>query len=265
MSTYNMKIYTYKYGAQVRFYQKPIEKKGKEEKYIEGKHGQLEFKLKKKREFSNTDETKDREEAIRRSQNRSKNMIYQIARSNEWNWYCTFTLNPNRVKDRYDYDECSKAFLSWLQNMKRSRAPDLKYLFVPEQHKDGAWHFHGLLSDTGDLLFLDSGHTYKNYEGEDKAIYNLIEYTLGYSDISKVEKPEQISAYITKYITKGLCELTFNKKRYWASRNLEKPIIEEYNIPEEEKDLLIAENKEDIKDIRTKKFHRANNITYIEL
>lgn len=264
MSTYNAKVYHYKHGTQVRLYTKPIEIKENKSLYEEDKNGQLSFKEKKKREFYNR-QSVDPEESIRRSQNRSKNMIYQIARSNNWDWYVTLTLNKDRVQDRLDYDKCIKDLSAWLRKMKNTRAPDLKYLIVPEEHKNGGFHFHGLFANTGYILFIDSGKSCKVHTGDKVPIYNIVDYTLGFSNCSKVYKPECITAYICKYMTKEICEITFNKKRYLASRNCEKPETEVYQISNEDKAEFLSENCENVKHLKDLKISKINTITYIEL
>lgn len=82
------------------------------------------------------------EEYARKSCSRA---IYDIARSDCWEWFLTYTFEQSKV-DRYDYSWCSQKMSDWLKNMRRV-CPDMKYIVVPEQHKDGAWHFHGLFKN----------------------------------------------------------------------------------------------------------------------
>ena len=192
---YDFKVYQYKYGTQIRLYNRPIETKEKEEKFNIEKGGQLAFKEKKKRTFESRS-LRDPEDTLKHSENRSKNMIYQIARSNEWTWFITFTLDQKRTTDRMNLEESIKDLSEWLRSVKKTRAPDLKYLIVPEEHKNGGWHFHGLFNDTGDLLFVDSGKTVKTNEAGEIPIYNIVDYTLGWSTATKV----YISGYIFRFI-----------------------------------------------------------------
>lgn len=64
----------------------------------------------------------------------------------------TFTLDGSKI-DRYDPVAIVKRLNVWLDN--RVRRDGLKYLLVPELHKDGAVHFHGLVNDA--LSRVDSG------------------------------------------------------------------------------------------------------------
>lgn len=158
------------------------------------------------------------DENISRSVRRTKNKIYDYARCNNWEWFFTLTLNEVKV-NRYDYEDCGKKVSKWLNNM-RTLCPDMKYLVVPEQHKDGAWHFHGLFANVDNLEFVDSGKIKKG-----KRVYNVGNYKFGWSTATQIESLEKAMAYITKYVTKQVCLVTYNKKRYWASRNLATPIV----------------------------------------
>lgn len=152
------------------------------------------------------------------SANRSKNSVYTYARCEFWEWFVTFTINSEK-KDRYDYSECSKAVRDWLDNQKQRFAPELKYLVVPEMHKDGAWHFHALLCNCGDIKFVYSGH--KDKKGN--LIFNLDSYRLGFTTATRVKDYHKVAKYIGKYITKSLCELTKGKQRYYVSKSINKP------------------------------------------
>ena len=156
------------------------------------------------------------------SRSRTINKIYDIARSNRWEWFFTLTFNPEKV-DSFDYETCTKKLSKWLNNMKRI-APDMKYLVVPEQHKSGRFHFHGLFANCDSLKFVDSG--LMDISG--KQIYNVGSYKLGFSTATKIVDLHKSCSYLCKYISKELCMITKGKKRYWASRNLDLPIVETY-------------------------------------
>lgn len=156
--------------------------------------------------------------SLRSSGNRSKACVYDIARSNKWDWFVTFTFDGQKV-ERYDYDACVKALSKWLNNGRYRKAPEMKYIVVPEQHKDGAWHFHGLLADCDGLTFRDSGII----DESGRRVYNLLDYKLGFSTATRVQASQKAANYICKYVTKDLTAKTAGKKRYWASRNCDRP------------------------------------------
>ncbi len=194
---------------------------------------------------------------IASSLNRTINKIYEYARANKWEYFVTLTFN-NKI-DRYNYNECSKCVKSFIDDIRRNN-PNMKYIIVPELHKDKAYHFHGVFSDIPNIELINSGiyslgkYTFKrekippNLIEKCRLIYNMGRYNYGYSDIQKVENTEKTANYITKYITKELVTVTKGKKRYWTSRNLKKPVVTEI--------LLEGKHKEQMKElIRDKVIH----------
>lgn len=150
--------------------------------------------------------------------NRAKNKVYEYSRSYDWDYFVTWTFSSDYV-DRFNYDECSNKLRKWLNNQKRA-SPDLKYIVVPEQHKNGAWHFHGLIADCDGMNIIDSGHKTK----DGNIIYNISGYNFGFTTATKVKDVWRVSKYIGKYITKSLVDNTSGKQRYFVSNNLPKPL-----------------------------------------
>lgn len=266
---YNVKVrYFDSDNVQIRFYQRPIDPT-----YIDFSEctGEIFERVRYdgKEEIYNpfTEEWEqlpemDEEKAalyLRRSGNRSKACVYDIARSNCWDWFLTFTFNFAKV-DRYNYDTCVKALSKWLNNIRVRKAPDLKYIVVPEQHKDGAWHFHGLFADCSGLTFKDSGVL----DQSGRPVYNLTDYKLGFSTATKVTSSQRAATYICKYITKDLAGKTAGKKRYWASRNCARPAEETYNIMGSYMDKLrdLGVDADYIKRVSTP---TGNVVTYVEM
>lgn len=161
---------------------------------------------------------KRRAESIRCSLYRTKSKIYQLARGEDWEWFITFTFDGSKI-DRYSYDECSAFLSGWLQRIRCKHLEfdfDLKYMVVPEQHKDGAWHFHGIFANvSADIMDL-----YKAPWHDD---YRVRAYKKGFSTAEPVKDQLAVSNYISKYITKDLVSVTRGKKRYWHTRNLHLP------------------------------------------
>ena len=171
-----------------------------------------------------TDEEKEME-SIYHSRSRTINAIYDYGKSNRWEWWCTFTFNPNKV-DRYNFSECSKKMSNWLHVIRKKNS-NLKYLIVPEMHKDGAWHFHGLFSNVDGIEFVNSGHNFKN-----QVVYNIANFKWGFTHAIHTDGSMKVVSYLTKYISKDLCCATKGKKRYWISKNLDTPQIIDYNTRE---------------------------------
>lgn len=166
---------------------------------------------------------KHREErSLKNSFNRTKQEVYKISRQCNWEYFITLTYS-SEVVDRYDFDACMRKANKWFNNQKNRYSNVLQYMFVPEQHKDGAWHIHGLIAQVGAMKFVDSGKKWGN-----KCVYNLGGWKNGFSTAvpitQTVEDIQKVSTYITKYITKDLCSVTKGKKRYYRSQNIPKPI-----------------------------------------
>ena len=178
---------------------------------------------------------------------RTKKKVYDYAKSNEWQWFVTFTFSPDKV-NRYDYDECTKYLSKWFNNLKRS-SPALSYLVVPEQHKDGAYHFHGLFSGINERQIVWTGkYVVKRVRGlrskfvrTKEKIYKIGSYKLGWMTATKVREMEKVTSYITKYITKDMLNGLHGRKRYWCSRNLVLPLEEVFILDATDRFILSQE------------------------
>ena len=147
---------------------------------------------------------------------RTKTLVRDIVLCNDFELFCTFTFDPDKV-DRFNYSACCGLISRWIHNQK-TKNPDMKYLFIPEQHKSGAWHFHALISGYKGSL-RDSKH--KSSSG--RQVYNMTSYRGGFSTAVKIDNKVAVSNYVVKYISKSFIKL-FNKKRFFCSRNLKRPI-----------------------------------------
>lgn len=119
-------------------------------------------------------------------------------------YFVTLTLSPDRI-DRYDYTAIIRQLNNWLGN--RVRRAGMKYVLVPEHHKDGAIHFHGCFNDALSLSFsgryLRNGKAVTSRSG--KKIYNIADFDLGFTTAIKItgkNGTDAIAAYVKKYITK---------------------------------------------------------------
>ena len=156
--------------------------------------------------------------------------IYDYARCNKWEWFLTFTFKDANI--RYDYIECRKKISLWLKNNKVRYAPDLKYLVIPERHKDGAYHFHGLLSNIGDIKInpATNYHTKELIYNNGNLVYNFSKFSYGWTAATQVKDTKRVSGYICKYITKDLLDNVPDKQRYLCSKGLNKPIVDKFNV-----------------------------------
>lgn len=257
VSIYNVRLYDYENSQQIRIYQKPVIKNEKKE--VEKTLKQDVEKKEKKSSDVRTTEQKERSQMS--SANRTKQSIYEITRANNWEWFITLTFDREKI-DSSNYDLLTKKVGKWLEHLRERKAKDLKYIIIPELHKDGKhYHFHGLLSDTGDMTFTDSGIVH-----EGNKVYNIANFGYGFSTATKVKDSAKASSYISKYITKDLLALTKGKRRYWTSKNLKKVTITEYNMSPEEIEEMLESVDNEITYMKTQSIPVAHQkINYIEV
>jgi hypothetical protein len=158
----------------------------------------------------------NQEDSAQRSVRRSRSLINDYANCNDFEWFVTFTFNPKKV-DRYDLDCCYLKMQGWLWRTHR-KYENFKYIIVPERHKDGAVHFHALISGYG-------GNMKKtNVLQDGRRVFNITGFTFGFTNAQKVDEDVKATvAYLAKYITKDM-EKIHNRRRFWSSKNLEKPM-----------------------------------------
>lgn len=129
-----------------------------------------------------------------RSMRRARAKLRRLALSNAFDYFVTLTLSPEAV-DRYEPKAIMTKVNRWLDNMVRRCG--LRYILVPEQHKDGAWHFHGFFAGDG-LKAVDSGVRWDGRE-----VYNLPQWTLGFTTAQRLYGEYTAAvAYVCKYIGK---------------------------------------------------------------
>lgn len=142
-----------------------------------------------------------------------------------WEYFITLTFDFRKVGE-YTHEKAIELLKKWINNQKHQN-PSMIYLLVPEFHKEsGHIHFHGLIANVPKWRFSEARNPRTNglIKVNGLQIYNLDNYKLGFTTISIVQDQEKVSNYISKYATKDLITLK-NKKRYWYSRNLEKPKV----------------------------------------
>ena len=257
---FNLKIIEYEDNREVeyRFYDEPM---GSMSDDID-----IEFQLQKEKHDPGTFEyVQDIIRSNNESYRRTKQAIYTHARSNIWEWFVTYTFDPQKI-DSTNYDEVYKSLSNHLKYIKKNYCKDMKYIVVPELHLDGKkYHFHALMSDIDGLSFRDSKKRSKG-----KIIYNIDNYKLGWTTAIRIGEGESAKTanYITKYITKGLTYYTKNRQRYLVSQNLKKPIVSNYYLAQEEmRDLKesLKEKTTSAKVVQVDSGSYTNRIEYINI
>jgi len=148
------------------------------------------------------------EENVKRAGRR----IRELVLCNPWGWFFTFTVDEKKNHDRYNLEEVYKKIAQFFRNYNSKHGLDLKFLIVPEKHKDGAWHFHGFIMGLpkSHLTRFSKEHTGSSYinkkvkDGEE--IYDWEPYAkkFGYCDLEPIKDKARASSYIRKYIMKDL-------------------------------------------------------------
>lgn len=150
---YNVKKIEYLDSTQVRVYGRPVQLKTRVK--VKEPASPLKSNYKKAPEAPRTE--KQIQHSLHTSVNRTVNQIYAISRSNKWEYFVTLTIDPKKL-DNTNFNLISEKLNIWTNNIKKRYAPDLKYLLVPELHKDKSkWHFHGLFSNIDSLPLEFSG------------------------------------------------------------------------------------------------------------
>lgn len=172
----------------------------------------------------------EQEERTRRQVYAIRRRIKGYALSNDFHWFLTLTFNPEKV-DSADYETAKNTLLKWCRKMRdkcRERDKRFDYLMIPELHKSGAVHFHGLLGDIpANFEEAKNSKTGKPLIRHGRQVYNLTEWEYGFTDCEKIESPEKAASYITKYVTSALLtdRQMYQKKRYFNSQGLARPAV----------------------------------------
>lgn len=146
---------------------------------------------------------------------RARARVRELAYCNLWEYFATFTLAEEK-QDRFDLRGFIKDLGNWIGNYNKKYKCSLKYLIIPERHKNGAWHAHGL------LMGVDEKSTVINEHG-----YLDIPYyrnRFGYISLSRIKDNKKTANYVTKYITKDSAATADTMQKgahlYYASRGL---------------------------------------------
>lgn len=162
---------------------------------------------------------KDAERSKEVSRSRAKGAIRDIALCNPFTHFFTWTLNGDLV-DRYDEEIVKKKLGNTLRHLVQRK--NFRYVCVPERHKDGALHFHGLcmLGDVSLQRATTPGGR-PLYTNRRQPVYNMNEWPWGFSTCIPIDGNYLRTVnYLLKYITKD-SEKIFGKW-YLSARDLRK-------------------------------------------
>lgn len=159
-------------------------------------------KREQKRVFSDSSES---------SLSRSKREIRELALCNDFKYFVTLTVNSQSA-DRFSLSAVQDRLRKCIRNLRlklNRRGIEIKYLFITEKHKDGAFHFHGLISDISFDLYTNSNGYFSS------SVFDF----LGFNSFSIIHDYTKTCNYITKYITKD-CIRNENNQIFIRSRGL---------------------------------------------
>ena len=154
------------------------------------------------------------DEIDRVSLSRSRRMIRELALCNDFEYFATLTINSVNC-DRFSLTACQDLLRKKLKKLKRINK-NFAYIFITEKHKNGAFHFHGLIKGVTDFYINDNGYLSHSLFDE-----------LGFNSFSKIRDYTKTCNYILKYITKD-CVRNEKGTIYISSRGLKK--AEKYEI-----------------------------------
>lgn len=145
---------------------------------------------------------------------RARSRIRELATCNPWQYFATFTIDGNK-QDRFNGSMYCKRLGEWFGNFNRDYKAHVNYLVIPEQHKNGAYHAHGLLSG------LPAGALTVNEHG--RLDWPRYRARFGFISLDLVRDRLACAAYITKYVSKDLDSTHHEKGEhlFFASRGLQ--------------------------------------------
>lgn len=153
---------------------------------------------------------------------RAKSMVLQYALCNPWDYFFTGTLDASKF-NRYELDTYQQRLSQFIRDKRKSYGTQIQFLFVPEQHKDGAWHIHGLLFGLPPIA-LRRFHSPEPQRLVDSDYLNWSDYMekFGFCSLGPIKCPVATAFYITKYVSKEFSNRggDIGKHLYFHSRPL---------------------------------------------
>jgi len=160
------------------------------------------------------------EKKLSQSISRSKRNILELAMCNDWDYFITITIDPKKY-DRTNIKLLKSEWLKFIKsyNQRKSEDEQIKYLLIPEFHKDRKnIHFHGFIKGGKKSDFFINENGYRDFRP--------IADRFGWSSFSKIKSHNKCSVYCTKYISKDIAScVDLGKKCYLCSQGLKRPEI----------------------------------------
>lgn len=135
---------------------------------------------------------------------RARSMVLQYGICNDWDYFFTGTIDKNKF-NRYSIEVFSNNFTQWMRNQRKKFNSPFSYLLIPERHKNGAWHIHGMLSGIPQSelqSFSDSAPVSLRSGGF--LNWSAYQERYGFCSLAPVRDGVAASFYILKYIGKDM-------------------------------------------------------------
>ena len=158
---------------------------------------------------------------------RARTMVFQYAMCNPWEWFATITLDRTKY-NRYDLDKYREDVSQFIRNLRKKYNTNITYLIIPEQHKDGAWHMHGLFGGIPEsaITEFNAGKSKTLQKLKRLGYMNWSDYAnkFGFVSMGRVKDAVSVAFYVTKYITKDMQSRVseYGKHLYYTSQKLNK-------------------------------------------
>ena len=151
----------------------------------------------------------DAETNLERAFRKAKSKVRKLIMTMQADRILTLTYKDNMTCR----DTANKHFVRFIKKV-HAKYPDFKYVSVAEVQKRGAWHFHIAVSGWQDVGFLRSAWN--------SITTGAINVTSPKTKGDKAKAAPQISAYLTKYMTKAFTENhELGKYRYRSSNGID--------------------------------------------
>ena len=171
------------------------------------------------------------------SLSRARRNVLELALCNDWAYFCTFTLDKSKY-DRHNLDVWKNDFTQWLRDQRKKYRSkgivfDCPFLLVPELHRDGAWHMHGLMTVDPSVLIPFYCEREQGMFLPDKLVnggyFDWPDYRkkFGFCSLGKIKNKVAAAFYVSKYITEDLqssCD-TLGVHSYIPSRGLNRATL----------------------------------------
>ena len=157
---------------------------------------------------------------------RAKSRIFELAMCNNWEYFITMTLDGGKY-NRYDLGAFQADLSRFVRDQRVKWGCELKYLFVPEQHKlragevTPAWHIHGLVNGVAPEMLAEFP------PGVPWGLQGYLNYPdymrkFGWCSLAPIGNRHAVSAYITKYVSKHMGQgIDVGSRLFYASVGLQ--------------------------------------------